>query len=54
MSLLQHPVFRRLYTAHIIHIIGFASRDIGQPLFLHYFSYLFVGSLFIVDFGQYM
>lgn len=22
MSLLQHPVFRRLYTAHIIHIIG--------------------------------
>ncbi|MFP3389824.1 MFS transporter [Brevibacillus sp. SIMBA_040] len=22
MSLLQHPIFRRLYTAHIIHIIG--------------------------------
>ncbi|WP_431809839.1 hypothetical protein [Brevibacillus agri] len=22
MTLLQHPVFRRLYAAHIVHIIG--------------------------------
>ncbi|ASJ54993.1 hypothetical protein BP422_16420 [Brevibacillus formosus] len=22
MAILQHPVFRRLYTAHIVHIIG--------------------------------